>query len=302
MPIPDYQSLMLPILKFMGDEKEHTLSEIIERIYKTSNVSEEEKRQLLPSGQEPILRNRTRWARMYLERAGLIESPRRASSRITKRGLEVLQQNPTEINVKYLARFPEFVQFRTAKKKEEDKEQRKISEMLDPNELLENAYQRIKNELAEELLKEVKKASPKFFEYVVVELLTRMGYGGSKRDAGEAIGQVGDEGIDGIIKEDRLGLDAIYLQAKRWDKGVVGRPEIQKFVGALQGQRASKGIFITTSSFSNDALDYARGVSPKIVLIDGEKLADLMIEHDVGVSKVTSYDVKKLDSDFFTES
>jgi restriction system protein len=173
--------------------------------------------------------------------------------------------------------------------------------MLDPNELLENAYQRIKNELAEELLKEVKKASPKFFEYVVVELLTRMGYGGSKRDAGEAIGQVGDEGIDGIIKEDRLGLDAIYLQAKRWDKGVVGRPEIQKFVGALQGQRASKGIFITTSSFSNDALDYARGVSPKIVLIDGEKLADLMIEHDVGVSRVTSYDVKKIDSDFFAE-
>jgi len=299
MPIPDYQSIMLPLLKFLGDRKERFIDEAIGHINRLFNLTEEEKRQLLPSGQQSIIANRVGWARTYLVKAGLLEATRRGYFRITERGSEVLKRNPPKINVKYLEQFPEFVQFIATKKEGKDKGQRKIFESLDPKELLEAAHEKITSELAEDLLKEVKKASPKFFEYVVIELLTRMGYGGSRRDAGEAIGQIGDEGIDGIIKEDRLGLDAIYLQAKRWE-GTVGRPEIQKFVGALQGQRANKGIFITTSNFSNDALDYAKGVSPKIVLIDGRKLADLMIEHDVGVSKVGSYEVKKIDSDFFS--
>ncbi len=301
MPIPDYQTIMLPLLKFLGDKKEHSLTESTEYISKLFNLTDEERRELLPSGQQAIINNRVGWARTYLVKAGLLEATRRGYFRITERGTQVLERNSSEINVKYLEQFPEFVQFKAIKKEAKGKGQTKIFESLDPKELLETAHEKITSELAEELLREVKKASPKFFEYIVVELLTRMDYGGSRKDAGEAVGQVGDEGIDGIIKEDRLGLDAIYLQAKRWE-ATVGRPELQKFVGALQGQRANKGIFITTSNFSNEALDYAKGVSPKIVLIDGEKLADLMIEHDVGVSKVGSYEVKKIDLDFFTES
>ena len=169
-------------------------------------------------------------------------------------------------------------------------------------ELLEDAYQRIKAEVAEDLLREIKKASPRFWKIVVVELLVRMGYGGSRKDAGQAIGQSGDQGVDGIIKEDKLGLDTIYIQAKRWE-GTVGRPEIHKFVGALKGQGANKGIFITTSGFSNDAVDYASKIdAPKVVLIDGQKLAELMIEHNVGVSEITSYSIKKLDLDYFAET
>jgi len=299
--IPDYQSIMLPLLKFLGDGKEHSLSETIEHISKTYNLTEEQKKEQLASGQT-IIHNRVGWARTYLKKAGLLESTRRGYFRITQRGVEVLKQNPSEINIKYLEQFPEFVEFRAIKKDEEKTvEQKTIIESLDPKELLENAYQKIRIELADELLKEVKKASPRFFEKIVVELLLKMGYGGSRKDAGQAIGQIGDEGIDGIIKEDRLGLDAVYLQAKRWE-GTVGRPEIHKFVGALKGQGANKGIFITTSSFSNDAIDYASKIdSPKIVLIDGKKLADLMIEYDIGISKETSYEIKKLDLDFFSE-
>ena len=301
MPIPDYQAIMLPLLKFLGDKKERFVDEAIDHISRLYSLTIEEKRQLLPSGKQSIIANRVGWGKTYLVKAGPVEATRRGYFRITERGNEVLRKNPSEINVKYLEQFPEFVRFRATKKEEKDKAQRSIFESLDPKELLETAHEKITSELAETLLGEAKKASPKFFEYVVIELLTRMGYRGSRKDAGEAIGQVGDEGIDGIIKEDRLGLDAIYLQAKRW-QGMVSRPEIQKFVGALQGQRANKGIFITTSNCSNEVLDYAKGVGPKVVLIDGKKLADLMIEHDVGVSKEGSYDVKKVDTDFFTES
>lgn len=302
MPIPDYQSIMLPILKFLGDKQEHPLNEIIEHMYKISNLMEEEKRRLLPSGQEPIFRNRIRWARFYLEKAGLVESPRRAFSKITDKGLDVLREKPSKLSVKYLGRFPEFVEFKTRKKGEEKEPLRKsIVDSLDPMELLENAYQKIKGELGADLLKEIQNSSPRFFEDVVVGLLVKMGYGGSRKDAGQAIGKCGDEGIDGIIKEDRLGLDAIYIQAKRW-KGTVGRSEIQNFVGALKGQGANKGVFITTSNFSKKAEEYASKIgSPKIVLIDGPRLAELMIEYNIGVSQISSYEVKKIDSDFFSE-
>jgi len=302
MPIPDYETLMLPFLKFIEDKKEHSLSEALEHIYKRFNLTEKEKKELLPSGTDLLINNRLRWAILYLKRAGLLESAKKGAYQITEKGLKVLLEKPSKINVKYLMRFPEFVSFKAPKdEKRKTVVQKKISASLNPMELLEDTHQKIKTELAEELLREVKKASPRFFENIIVSLLLKMGYGGSRKDAGQAIGQSGDQGIDGIIKEDRLGLNTIYLQAKRWER-TVGRPEIHKFVGALKGQGANKGVFITTSTFSNDAKTYVSKIeSPKVVLVDGARLAELMIESNIGVSNVATYDVKKIDTDFFSE-
>jgi len=306
MPIPKYEEMMLPFLQFLGDKQDHRLSEVYEHLYEVFHTTEEEKKELTPSGEDRVFPNRVRWAKLYLERAGLIEVPLKGTYRITKTGSSVLKEQPQQINVKYLTRFPDFVRFKFPKGENKISREtlgtgRETTESLNPMELLEDAYVKIKGELAEELLRELKKASPIFFENVVVELLVKMGYGGSKKDAGQAIGRSGDEGIDGIIKEDRLGLDGIYLQAKRWE-GTVGRPEVHKFVGALKGQGANKGIFITTSNFSKDALEYASKIdSPKIVLIDGQKFAELMIEHGVGVSEVTRFEIKRIDQDYFIE-
>jgi restriction system protein len=286
---------MLPLLRLASDEKEHSINEAIEYICKEFGVTEEEKRELLPSGQQRVIDNRVGWARTYLKKAGLLESERRSYFRITPKGLEVLRENPPKVDVRFLERFPEFIEFRTRKIKESEEETAKT-----PQELLEEGYERLKADLAQQVLERVRKSPPEFFEKLVVDLLVKMGYGGSSRDAGKAIGKSGDEGIDGIIQEDILGLDAIYIQAKRWE-GTVGRPEIQKFVGALHGRRAKKGIFITTSTFSNDARDYVSGIETKVVLIDGEKLAQLMIDNDVGVSTEAKYHVKKLDTDYFPE-
>jgi len=299
MSIPDYQTIMLPLLKFAGDKKEHSIREAIEYIANAFNLSEEERREVLPSGQQYIIDNRVGWARTYLKKAGLLESTKRSYFKITDLGLEVLQKNPEEINVKFLEQFPQFIEFRNLRKeKEEEKEEENLTQT--PQELLEYGYQSIKKDLASELLNLVKKASPRFFEKLVVELLIKMGYGGSLKDAGKAIGQSGDGGIDGIIKEDKLGLDVIYIQAKRWEN-VVGSKEVRNFVGGLAGQRASKGVFITTSNFTKDALEYVKTIPHKVILIDGETLTQLMIENDVGVSKITSYDIKKIDSDYFEE-
>jgi len=300
MAIPDYQSIMLPLLKFAGDKKEHSIREAIEHIANIFNLSEEERREVLPSGQQYIIDNRVCWTRTYLKKAGLLESTKRSYFKITDLGLEVLQKNPKEISVKFLEQFPQFIEFRNLRKEkgEEEKEEKNLTQT--PQELLEYGYQRIKKDLASELLDFVKKSSPRFFEKLVVELLIKMGYGGSLKDAGEAIGQSGDGGIDGIIKEDKLGLDIIYIQAKRWEN-VVGSKEVRNFVGSLAGQKANKGVFITTSSFTRDALDYVKTIPHKVILIDGETLAQLMIENDVGVSKITSYDIKKIDSDYFEE-
>ncbi len=305
MSIPDFQSFMLPLLRFTADQQEHSLRETIENLAQTFQLTEQERKALLPSGQQTTFDNRVSWASTHLKKAGLLESTRRSFFRITQRGLDVLSQNPPRIDVKFLEQFPEFVEFRGGGKK--DKETASEVAMdgnshQTPEELLEYGYQKIRQDLAQELLNRVKVSPPSFFERLVVELLVKMGYGGSRKDAGEAVGKSGDEGIDGIIKEDRLGLDVIYLQAKRWDS-VVGRPEIQKFVGALHGQGAKKGVFITTSNFSNEARDYAtRGDSLKIVLIDGQQLAQLMIDYDVGVAKVASYEIKKLDFDYFVDA
>ena len=300
MAIPDFESMMLPLLKFAGDNNEHSVLELIEFLAEHLQLTDEEKRELLPSGKEPRFDNRVRWALFYLKRAGLLESTKRGFIKITQRGLEVLQKNPATIDKNYLMRFPEYVAF-TAKKKE-DKSLSKpedVDSTQTPQEILEYNHQKLKESLSTELLDHVKKCSPDFFERLVVDLLVKMGYGGSRKEAGEAIGKTVDGGIDGRIKEDKLGLDVVYIQAKRWENATVGRPEIQKFAGALQGERAKKGIFITTSSFSKDAQEYVSKIEPKIVLIDGETLADLMIDHNVGVTQESVYEVKKIDVDYF---
>lgn len=260
---------------------------------------------MLPSGKQTAFYNRVGWARTYLTKSGLLEMSRRSFYKITERGCTVLEGNPARIDMKYLEQFPEYIEFREregtrrrAQNGEEDAEDIQRRESKTPEEILEYAYQEIRDNLAQEVIALVKRSSPSFFERLVVELLVNMGYGGSRQDAARAVGQTGDEGIDGIIDEDKLGLDAIYVQAKRWES-VVGRPEIQKFVGALMGKRARKGIFITTSSFTNDAINYVSNIDFKIVLIDGKRLAEFMIDYNVGVTESTIYQLKRIDSDYF---
>jgi len=302
--IPDYQTVMLPLLRFAADGEEHSLREAIEKLADRFNLSIDERRELLPSGRQATFDNRVSWARTYLKKAGLLVSPRRGRFKITSRGLELLEHNPQAINVKLLEQYPEFLEFR-AKRSTQDGKQDKVTppvpSQTTPVEVIETAYEAIRSELASELLEQIMQSSPSFFERLVVDLLVKMGYGGTRKDAGQAVGKSGDEGIDGIINEDRLGLEVVYIQAKRW-KDTVSRPEIQKFVGALQGQNARKGIFITTSSFSSGAVEYARMLQNRVVLVDGETLADLMMEHNVGVSLVEAYEVKRVDSDYFSEA
>jgi restriction system protein len=302
LPIPDFQSVMRPMLELASDGNEHSITEAREELADTFGLTENEKKALLPSGRQSMFKNRVAWAKVYLTRAGTLEATKRGYFRITDRGRQLLREVPERITIRELMhRFPEIVEFRAPKQTPESSV---ATESEDdgqtPEEMLESAYQRFRAELASEILSRVKKASPAFFERLVVELLLNMGYGGSRKEAGEAIGKGGDEGIDGIINEDRLGLDVIYLQAKRWE-GAVGRPEIQKFVGALHGKRAKKGVFITTSSFSSEARDYVAHIDPKVVLIDGKQLAELMIDFNVGVSPVASYETKQIDSDYFEE-
>lgn len=303
MPIPDYQSCMLPLLRYLEDGNDHSLGDAEEGIAKHFNLSPAERAELLPSGQQGIFRNRVGWARTYLKKAILIESPKRAVFKITERGKQFLKTNPIQINAKSLEQWPEFLEFRDITKTVS-----KPLEVADlvltektPEESIELAYQGLREQLGQELLSRILSCTPAFFEQLVVELLVKMGYGGSRRDAGERIGQTGDGGIDGIIKEDRLGLDAIFIQAKRW-QGSVGRPEIQKFVGALQGQRAKKGVFITTSWYTSEAIAYAAQIDTKVVLIDGKLLATLMIDSDVGVASSATYVIKRIDSDYFEEN
>ena len=302
--IPDYQSLMLPLLKLIADGKEYNVNNLIETLAMQFNLTNDERSELLPSGQSFIFGNRVGWARTYLKKAGLLDSAKRGTIFITGRGKKVLNENPTEINNnKLLRQFPEFLEFQSSKR--EDVENTTIlfieeTKSETPEELLESGYIKIKKTLEQEIVSKLKLVHPSFFERIVVELLVKMGYGGSIQDAGRAIGRSGDEGIDGIIKEDKLGLDVIYIQAKRWE-GIVGRPELQKFVGALAGQGAKKGIFITTSNFTKEALEYSPKNDTKIVLIDGEKLSQYMIDYNLGVSVQNIYEIKKIDSDYFEE-
>ena len=298
MAIPDYQSIMLPLLRLAGDRQEHSLREVIEALAGEFYLTDEERKELLPSGRQATFDNRVGWARTYLKKAGLLESTKRGYFQITERGLDVLKQNPPEIDNAFLRQFPEFIEFQTPRDKKRIEQD--VSDTQTPEEEIEAAYQGVRQELVTELLQTIGSCSPAFFERLVIDLLVKMGYGGTRKDAGQAVGRSGDGGIDGIIKEDRLGLDIVYIQAKRWDNPV-GRPEIQKFAGALQGQRARKGIFITTSAFTQSAQDYVSRIDSKIVLIDGNTLAQLMIDYNIGVAPVTSYELKRVDTDYFTE-
>lgn len=300
MPIPKFDGLLLPILRFVEDGKEHSLKETIEHIENHFNLSDQERAQLLPSGRQRVSVNRTGWARTFLKKAEFVHYPHRGFVQITKRGLEYLAKNPQTLTVADLRLYPEFKENWNTGTGNQHEQPMTVTQDLTPEERIEGAFEEIEKDLAKNLLEQISNLSPGFFERLVVDVLLRMGYGGSLKDAGRAIGKSGDGGIDGIIKEDKLGLDTIYIQAKRWD-GTVGRPEIQKFMGALAGNRAKKGVFITTSSFSGDATTYAASIETKIVLIDGKLLAELMIEHDVGVSQQETYIVKKIDADYFVE-
>lgn len=304
MAVPDFQSVMLPLLTFCADGKEHRNREALDALARVFDLSEDDQKALLPSGQQCVFDNRVAWARAHMKMAGLLENTRRGVFRITERGREVLGKKPKEINLRFLFQFPEYEAARNKHKENRATVNSSASddqERETPAERLEEAYLALRENLATEILSQLKSASALFFEKVVVEVLVKMGYGGSRKDAGQAIGRSGDEGIDGIIKEDRLGLDIIYIQAKKWEDPI-SRPEIQKFAGALQGKRARKGIFITTSRFCETAKEFATNIDSKIILIDGEQLAQYMIDFGVGVATDAVYEVKRLDSDYFTDN
>lgn len=297
---------MLPLLRLIADGKEYSLKTLIEDLAASFKLTEEERAELLPSGQSFVFSNRAGWARTYLKKAGLLSAPRRGFLQITDRGLDVLSRKPTKIDANLLKEFPEFLDFHNFKREEgfvSTKDENTAETLINqtPQELIDSAYRDIRASLAQELLEKIKALSPIFFEKLVLDLLLKMGYGGSIKDAGKATRLTNDEGIDGIIKEDKLGLDFIYIQAKRWTDNAVGRPDVQSFVGALDGQRATKGIFITTSNFSNNARDYVRTISKKVILINGQELAEYMIDYGLGVSTVQTFELKRIDSDYFEE-
>ena len=300
MAVPDFQTLMLPLLEIYGDGKEHSINEAVDALSKKFSLTEQELTQFISSGKQTTIYNRVGWARTYLSKAGLLEMVRRSSYRISECGRSVLAEKPARIDMHYLQRFPEYLEWKKRKPVSTvpTGKSAPVEDVRTPEEVLEDAYQEIREDLANDLLEIVKSCSPAFFERLVIDLLVKMGYGGSWEEAARAVGKSGDEGIDGIIDEDRLGLDAIYIQAKRW-KDAVGRPEIQKFAGALMGKRARKGIFITTSHFRNEAKAYVSNIETKVVLIDGVRLARLMIDYNVGVTIANTYEIKRVDSDYF---
>ena len=299
--IPTFQEIMLPLLKYLVDGKEHSYSEIVESLSTHFRLTDEEQRELLPSGTQPIFRNRVGWARTYLKHAGLISSPRRAYVQITPRGKELLKEDPTKITVNLLNRYDEFKEFRNRKRQKENESKLENENIQTPEEILEYTYQKINNDLSVELLDMLKNSSPAFFEKVVIDLLIAMGYGGSRKEAGKAVEKSGDGGIDGIINEDKLGLDVIYLQAKKWENPVPIK-EIRDFTGALASKKAKKGIFITTSTFPKSVYEFVKQVEYKIILIDGNKLAEPMIENNVGLTTVNAYHIKTIDLDYFEEN
>lgn len=302
MAIPDYETVMLPLLQFLSDGAERSIDEAAEHLSQIFSLTPEEREQRIPSGQSTYIKNRTGWARTYLKKAGMLSSPRRGVVTITDRGREVLSQKPQRIDRRVLERFPEFIEFQQSSRAVNEEASLTVASPIveTPEETIERSYQQLRSQLADELLEQVRACSPDFFERMVVELIVAMGYGGSFRDAAQATKRSNDGGIDGIIKEDKLGLDTIYIQAKKWDESrPIHRPEIQKFAGALQGVRARKGIFITTSSFSEGSREYVASIDSKIILLDGEQLAGLMIDYGVGVSAHQIYEIKRVDGDYF---
>lgn len=302
MTIPDFQTIMLPFLQFSSDGKMHNFLEAVDALAKEFKLTPEEIDTLIPSGQQRFA-NRVGWAKTHLKKAGLIDYPQRGHFQITQRGIDVLKEPPKSIDMKYLMNFPEFREFRKVNQSEKGREEVvNLGEQLPPEETIEAAYQEIRAGLADDLLEYVLKCSPAFFEKLVVELLVSMGYGGTQENAARAVGKSGDDGIDGIIDEDKLGLDSIYIQAKRYQKGArIGAHFIRDFIGALQGCKATKGVFLTTAGFTKDATDFVSKVQSRVVLIDGQKLANLMIDYGIGVSTRMNYEIKQLDTDYFGE-
>lgn len=300
MSIPDYQSVMLPLLRSVSDGKEHSFPSTVDALAEEYRLTDSERRELLPSGGQFVFNSRVGWARTYMKKALLLSAPKRGVVQITDRGLEELRKNPKRLDNKDLRKYPEFLEFQSKTGDEKDTPAASLTEKLDPRENIEAGYLLLRKQLSDELLTRIKGCSPDFFERLVVDLLLKMGYGGSRRDAGKAFQKSRDGGVDGVIKEDKLGLGEIYVQAKRWDKSQVGSKDIQAFIGALHQRGARKGVFITTSGFSGPARDSA-SKAQRVILIDGQYLADLLIEHSVGVSTVASYEVREIDSDYFSE-
>lgn len=301
--IPDFQTIMLPMLKIMADGKTHTLQESITEIANQFGLSEEQRNELLPSQRQVVINNRVGWARTYLSKAGLIKSPQRASFVITDEGRKVLKSNPEKINIQFLKKLPAFSEWQNSYKNKSDSVETNVEEIETnetPIELLEHSFSNIQEALAFEVLEKVKSCTPAFFEKLVIDLLLNMGYGGSQKDAGQIRGKSGDGGIDGIIKEDKLGLDVIYVQAKRWE-GQVTISSIRDFGGSLLANKAKKGIFMTTSSYPQSAQKFVDDIEgqQKIILIDGKQLAKLMIEYNVGITVKDVYEVKRIDTDYF---
>jgi restriction system protein len=302
MPVPDFQSFFVPVLRCVADGRDYSTAELRDRIATDLALSAEDLSQKLPSGVQTAFANRIAWSTVYLMKAGALERIKRGVFKITPRGKELLALNLPRLTIQNLSQFPEFVTFHRGTPNGADEvPESKADKTQTPEEQLAEAYKVLRDALANDILETVKKASPTFFEELVIDLLVGMGYGGSVEDAGKAVGKSGDGGIDGIIKEDKLGLDVVYVQAKRWSNSV-GRPVVQAFAGSLEGFRARKGVLITTSSFSQDALEYVQKIEKRIVLIDGKQLADLMIDHDIGVNIVQTYRIKRLDSDYFEEA
>jgi len=303
MAIPDFQSVMRPVIEAVSDGEAHALADVRESVKEAFGLSEEERKERLPSGNQTVINNRVGWARTYLNKAGLLTIPQRGMVQITDRGQDALKSGPERISVAWLKQFPEFYDFHAHKPKSASITSEIVENDLEettPDEQLASAHQSLMENLADEVLDSIRKASPSFFEKLVVDLMISMGYGGSRKEAGQATQTTNDDGIDGIIKEDKPGLDTIYLQAKRWTN-TVHRPEIDKFIGALTRQRARKGVFLTTSDFSSGARDAAAGLDMKVVLIDGRELAQLMIENNLGVNVKDVYEVKQVDTDYFIE-
>jgi restriction system protein len=303
MGVPDFQSFFVPLLRVASDGREHTLGEARDAIARHFGLSTEDRAEKLPSGLQTRFDNRLQWAKTYFVQAGVLTSPKRGSFQIAARGRELAQQGHQRIDIRILDQYPEFVQFhrsngRAVMPTPAGDHNSNVSET--PEERLQEGYETIRADLGHELLEKVRNNTPEFFEKLVVDLMVSMGYGGSRADAAESIGQSGDEGVDGIIKEDRLGLDVIYLQAKRWH-GPVGRPEIQKFVGALTGKRAKRGVFISAGTFTKEAIGYVSSIEPKVVLIDGDALVNYMIDFGIGTTIQATYEIRRVDSDYFIE-
>lgn len=302
MAVPDFQTLMLPILKIFNDSKEHHVEEVRRIIAKNFDLNDEDLNSLLPSGTSKLYNNRVAWSITHLKMADLIESTKRSIYLITKDGLELIAKNPSRIDLNLLKTISAYAEKKKSWGKTEEFEPTDSIEKSEktPDELIEEGYEKIKFEISNEIIRTIKSCSPHFFEKLVLDVLINLGYGGSNLDQAKVLGKTGDDGVDGLINEDKLGLDVIYVQAKRWENQV-GQPEIQKFAGALQGQRAKKGIFITTSNFSKPALEYVEKIENRIILIDGKKLAELMIDNNVGVSTKKVFSIKRIDTDYFIE-